>query len=61
MTVRTLTKTLAALKESLQDKEVVIRCENGQLLSPDIKFVLKEQGNLDLTKENVEFVILTVN
>lgn len=61
MTVRQLTKELILIKDSLQDKEVVIRTENGELLSPDVKFVLKDKFNMDKTKENVEFVILTVS
>ncbi len=61
MTIRNLIKNLSLIKNELQDKEIVIRTENGELLSPDIKFVLKDKFNMDKTKENVEFVILTVN
>jgi len=61
MTVRKLAKELSLIKEELQDKEIVIRTENGELLSPDIKFILKDKFDMNKTKENVESIILTVN
>ena len=58
-TVRQLARQLASLKEELQDIEVVTLAENGELYSPNIKFILKDKFNLDLTKENVDKVYLT--
>ena len=60
MTVRQLTKELILIKDELQDKKVVIRTENGELLSPDVRFILKDKFNMDKTNENVESIILTV-
>ena len=60
MTVRQLTKELILIKDELQDKPVVIKTENGELLEPDVKFVLKDRFNMDKTEENVESIILTV-
>jgi hypothetical protein len=61
MTVKQLARELASLKDELQDKEVVIRSSNGDLITPDVKFVLKDKFNMDKTKENVECVILTID
>ena len=58
-TVRQLSRALASLKEELQDKEVVIENKEGELYSPEIKFILKDRFCLDKTKENVDKVILT--
>ena len=58
MTARQLAKKLASLKESLQDKEVKVIAPNGEMFSGEIKFVTKEQYNLNLTKENVDYIWL---
>ena len=59
MTVRELSKALAALKEELQDTEVVCLAENGEVYPADIKFILKDKFKLEFTKENVDKVYLT--
>lgn len=59
MTVRTLARDLISLKTELQDKEVKVLMPNGEIMSCNIKFVLKEQFNLDKSKENVEYIYLT--
>jgi hypothetical protein len=49
---------LLRIKPSLQNTEIKVRYQNGEWHSPDIKFMLKEMGNLDKTPENVEFIAL---
>ena len=58
MTVKQLAAALARLKPELQDKEVKVIAPNGEMFSGDIKFVTVEQYNLDLTKENVDYIWL---
>jgi spore coat protein CotF len=59
MTTRILARDLISLKTELQDIEVKVLMPNGEIMSPKIKFVLRDKMNLDLTKENVEFIYLT--
>ena len=56
-TVRELTKYLQGLKEELQEKQVLIECENGLQFDPEFEFVLKDYS-LDKTKENVEHILI---
>ena len=56
MTVKELANALLNIKPSLQDTEVKVRYGNGEWHSPDIKFMLKEIGNMDKTPENVDFI-----
>ena len=56
MTVNELANALLNIKTSLQDTEVKVRYQNGEWYSPDIKFMLKEIGNMDKTPENVDFI-----
>ncbi len=58
LTVKQLINQLSQIKPSLQDTQVVVRAANGEVFSPDIKFVLRDRFNMDKTPENVEFVIL---
>ena len=58
MTVRNLARELSAIKEELQDKEVKIIYQNGNVGSFEIKFVPKERFNLDKTNENIDYIIL---
>jgi hypothetical protein len=58
MTVNELAKALLNIKDSLQHTEVKVRYQNGEWHSPDIKFMLKEMGNMDKTPENIEFIAL---
>ena len=59
MTVEDLIESLKSLKSSLRKKEVVIRSENGLLVSPKIKFKLRdEKDSLNLSPENVERIVL---
>ncbi len=59
MTTRILARDLISLKTQLQDIEVRVLMPNGEIMCPRIKFVLKDKMNLDLTKENVEYIYLT--
>ena len=58
-TVKSLARELMSLKAELQDVEVKVLMPNGELMTPEIKFVLKDRLNLDKTKENVDFIYLT--
>jgi hypothetical protein len=58
-TTRILARDLISLKTELQDVEVKVLMPNGEIMSPKIKFVLRDKMSLDLTKENVEFIYLT--
>ena len=59
MTARQLARELLNLKEELQDKEVVIRAENGELIPADVRLILKDPYKLEFTKEGVDKIILT--
>ena len=58
MTVKELANALLNIKPSLQDTEVKVRYQNGEWHSPDIKFALKEIGNMDKTPENIDCITL---
>jgi hypothetical protein len=58
MTVKNLIKQLQTLKPSLQDCEVKVIAPNNEFFYPDIKFITKEVGNLNLTPENINFIWL---
>ena len=59
MTVKNLARDLSSLKTELQDTEVKVLMPNGELLPCKIKCVLVDKFNMDLTKENVDFIYLT--
>ncbi len=59
MTVKTLARDLISLKTELQDKEVKVLMPNGEVMSFEIKFVLKDKFNMDKSKENVDYIYLT--
>lgn len=56
MTVKELITALSNIKPSLHDTEIKVRYQNGEWLSPDIKFALHDQYNMDITPENVDFI-----
>ena len=59
-TVKDFRNDLFNLKEELQDKQVMVRAENGLLFPAKIKFKLKEKAhNTELTNGNVEYIIIT--
>lgn len=58
MTVKQLSIALSQIKPSLQDKEVKVLAPNGEMFSGDIKFVTKEEFNIDLNEENVDYIWL---
>jgi len=59
-TVKDFRNDLFNLKEELQDKQVMVRAENGLLFPAKIKFKFKEKTlYTELTNENVECVIIT--
>jgi len=58
MTVRDFIKELQNLKEELKDLEIKVKQSNGLLTPPEIKFLRKDESVLDLTKDNVKYVII---
>ncbi len=53
-------KYLSSIKEELQDVEVKTLAENGLLLEPKVKFVLKDKTDaLNISKDNVDNIIIT--
>jgi hypothetical protein len=59
MTLREFLNKASTIKEELLDKEIVVRAENGVLMSPVIKFIKNDNANLSLDKENVYMLIIT--
>jgi len=59
MTLRKLIEQLSNVKDELQDKEIVMKAENGLLLEPKIKFILKYTTNFEKDAKNVDKIILT--
>lgn len=59
MKLRDFLKNASSIKEELLDKEIVIKAENGLLLTPIIKFIPKDIGNLSLDGDNIEKAIIT--
>jgi hypothetical protein len=62
MTVDDLIKQLESLKPELRKKEVKVLAENGELVTPEIKTILKEPHNIwDKSDDNVSGIYLGVN
>jgi len=59
MKVTELIQKLNLLKDELKECDIKVIAQNGLLFEPVIKFQLKEKGNLDKTKDNVENIIIT--
>lgn len=59
MNVRQLAAHLSSIKPELQDKPVKVLYPNGEIGIFDVKFILKDRGNMDKTAENVEYIFLT--
>lgn len=58
-TVAGLAFDLGLLKGELQDKPVKVLSKNGELFSPEIKFILKDKYNIwDKSKDNVDAIHL---
>ena len=58
MTLREFISEISRTKDELLDKEIVIKAENGLLLEPRIKFMLKDIGSMKLDAEHIEKVIV---
>ncbi|RLE65057.1 MAG: hypothetical protein DRJ47_06075 [Thermoprotei archaeon] len=58
MTVRQLIRLLENIKDELKDKEIYVISENRMLFEPCVKYKTVEPF-LSLTKENVEYLVLT--
>ena len=59
MTVKQLAAQLNAIKEELQDKEIVSIASNGMMFEPTIKFALKKGYVIQIDKESVDKVVLS--
>ena len=58
MKLKEFIKQLETVKDELQDKDVFIIAKNGIMISPEIKFSLRNYDLLDKTKKNVEFILI---
>ena len=54
-----LIKKLQNLKPELRKLQFYVVASNGMIMPPCIKFQKKDLGKLDLTKENIEYAVLT--
>ena len=61
MTVKQLAAQLSAIKDELQDKEIVVIAPNGMMFEPVIKFGLKEDFVIQLDHEGVDKVVIGYN
>lgn len=59
MTLRDFIRRLSTIKEELQDKEIVIKAENGLLFAPEIKFISKDEYNFILDAEHIDKIFIT--
>ena len=60
MTVNEFIKQLKLIKKDLRKKHIQIKAENGLIMNPEIKFVLKDGFDiLNKSKDNVEYIIIT--
>ena len=60
MKIDKLIRKLKNIKQSLKDKDIYIISKNGLLMDPEIRFKLENiYEPLELTKENVNCLILT--
>ena len=58
-TIKEFIKELSSIKDSLQNKEIYFKSENGLLLEPNVKYYLKDKcSGIELTEENVDFVLI---
>ncbi len=60
MTLRDFLKNAGSIKKELLDKEIVIQAENGLFMTPTIKFMKKDNGDLSFSTENIDKLIITV-
>lgn len=60
MKLKDFIKQLSEIKSELQEKEIVIKAENGLLFEPTIKFIPKDIGNLSLDSESIDKAIITI-
>lgn len=59
MTLQGFINKLQTIKEELKDTEIVVECPNGLYVSPEVKFQLKAMDCFDITKKNVEQIVIT--
>lgn len=60
MKLKDFIKQLSEIKPELQEKEIVIKAENGLLFEPKVKFIPKDIGNLSLDSESIDKAIITI-
>ena len=61
MTLRQFIAEISNTKESLMDKEIVIEAKNGLLFEPRIKFIPKDQYDLQLDAEHIDKIIVCID
>ena len=59
MTINDFIIELSLIKPELREKDVFVRAENGLLLTPCAKFILKNELELILDSEHVSSCIIT--
>jgi len=57
MKIEQLIKKLQYLKNDLKKKDIYVIAKNGIKIDPEIKYVKKDISNLDLDKNNVEYLV----
>ena len=59
LTLQQFIDDLIAIKDEMKDTPVKVVAENGLRFEPKAKFVPKEGGNYDITKENIDHIVIT--
>ena len=59
MQVKHLIRKLQLLKPELQEKDIFVISQNGLRMPPEIKFAVHDDSKLDISKENVDYVVLS--
>lgn len=59
MTLNQFIKELSAIRSDLRDKDVEVVAQNGLLMPPVIKFYTRDICKQDLSKDNVEKIVIT--
>ena len=59
MTIKEFIEEISLIKPSLQDKEIVIKTPNGMLVEPKVRFIMKDEYDLQIDAEHVDKIIIT--
>lgn len=58
MKLKDFIERLSSIKKELHDKKVYVHAPNGLLMEAIPKFIKKDIGCLNITKENIECIII---